>query len=533
MKISYLKINSKFKNLNDIKIDFNIENFMTVIVGRNGAGKSNVIEALVSIFRNLDLGEKTLFSFEILYHLENNGNEIYVRINADNTEETVHKQYKIDYSQDLQIWNKISISKVKRDSDGKSDYLPRHVFAYYSGSSDRLESYFVNHRVSFYRKLLENKLDMTGEMRPMFYAKPIHSQFVLLAFFLNNGDMEGREFLKKYLGIENLESVHFTFRKPEWAKKSDELFWGARGVVKTFIDKIISYSSAPIKSEGMEPSGYLGTAQKNEFVHLHVNSLNDLQNIANGLSSDEFFKMLESTLLSNLLFEIKIRVKVKNVNEILSFSELSEGEQQLLTLLGLLKFTGGKDTLFLLDEPDTHLNPSWTVDYFKFLEEFTCNKESTQIVLATHHPLAIAELKKEQIRIMWKDEHQNVYSSIPENDPLGMGYAGLLTSDLFGLKSDLDSKTLKLLNEHAALLSIENRTLSENERYEELKLKLNNYGFLEAYSDPYFKSFVQSLTRKISNTPIYTKTLSSEELEELSDMTDQILEELDAEEESE
>jgi predicted ATPase len=532
MKIESLKIKSKFKNLDNIIIDFNTESFMTVIIGRNGSGKSNVIEALVSIFRNLDLGEAPTFSYEIVYNLEGDGEPKFVKVTADHIQETLSKQYKIKYSSDNINWTEIAISKVKRDKEGQSIYLPRHVFAYYSGPSDRLENYFIKHRSDFYYKLLKNKLDLKGEMRPLFYAKPIHSQFVLLAFFLNQEDTEGKEFLKEYLGIESLDSVHFIFRKPDWAKteNKDDIFWGAEGVVREFLNKLLPHSLAPIKIDGEEYSGFLSKKHKNEFLHLSIPSAEKLMHVADGLSADKFFKMLESTLLSELLSEIRVQVKVKNVDEVLSFKELSEGEQQLLTLLGLLKFTGGKDSLFLLDEPDTHLNPSWTVDYFKFLEQFTSNKESTQIILATHHPLAIAELKKEQVKIMLKDENQKVFASEPIDDPVGMGYAGLLTSDLFGLRSDLDSKTLKLLDEHAILLAKSNLTAIENNRFNILKDELNKCGFLEAYSDPYFAAFVKAWMHKEEVNKTQNRILSKEEIEKLSSITDDILSEIEAEE---
>lgn len=79
----------------------------------------------------------------------------------------------------------IPFSKVKRDKEGKAPYLPNYVFAYYSGPSDRLEDYFKKHRINFYRRLIkkEENVDLKGDIRPLFYAKPNHSQFVLLAFF--------------------------------------------------------------------------------------------------------------------------------------------------------------------------------------------------------------------------------------------------------------------------------------------------------------------------------------------------------------
>ena len=40
---------------------------MTVLVGCNGTGKSNLLEALTIIFRDLDLGERPRFSYELRY----------------------------------------------------------------------------------------------------------------------------------------------------------------------------------------------------------------------------------------------------------------------------------------------------------------------------------------------------------------------------------------------------------------------------------------------------------------------------------
>lgn len=69
MKVDKLYIRSRFKNLENVKVDFDENHLMTVVVGRNGSGKSNVLEALVSIFRNLDLGEAPAFSYELTYRL--------------------------------------------------------------------------------------------------------------------------------------------------------------------------------------------------------------------------------------------------------------------------------------------------------------------------------------------------------------------------------------------------------------------------------------------------------------------------------
>lgn len=51
----------------------------------------------------------------------------------------------------------------------------------------------------------------------------------------------------------------------------------------------------------------------------------------------------------------------------LRLSELSDSERQLLMVLGLTRISRGKRVLFLLDEPDTDLNPAWQLDYLKLI----------------------------------------------------------------------------------------------------------------------------------------------------------------------
>ncbi len=82
MKLDKLWV-SEFKNLKNITIDFDQNELVTVIIGWNGAGKSNVIEALVIIFRDLDLHYPPAFSYDLEYVCR--GRKIYIeaRVNDD------------------------------------------------------------------------------------------------------------------------------------------------------------------------------------------------------------------------------------------------------------------------------------------------------------------------------------------------------------------------------------------------------------------------------------------------------------------
>lgn len=485
MKLDYLTIRSGFKNISNLTVDFDESHLLTVLVGRNGSGKSNIIEALVKIFRALDLGEQAPFSYELIYSLGAE-NRIWVKVDADPTYgSTPISQHQIEVTEKhdehtMPMWSKVSLAKVQRDKKGESPYLPKHLFAYYSGPSDRLEDLFVKHRSDFYGKLLKDKVRIEDEVRPLFYAKPYHSQFVLLAFFLSGQSDVGRKFLETHLGIKRFHSAHFVFKKPSWfqIKNKGDTFWGARGVVRQFLDLLLPNSY-----------GVVSTGADNEFAHLFLPDLASLNNTARGLGPKNFFKMLESTLLSDLISSVHVKVVLNN-DEIVSFSELSEGEQQLLTVFGLLQFTAESDSLFLLDEPDTHLNPAWAAKYHAFLNRFIPNKNHCHIVMVTHHPLAIAELTKDQIQVLHRDANGLSYAEKPAESPIGMGVNGILTSDMFGMATTLDQHTSKVIEDRRTIL--EKDTLSEEDKLELRKLNssLERLGYGYTHPDEDYRQFL-------------------------------------------
>ena len=80
MRLAYLKID-QFKNLTDFAIEFDEASTepVTVLLGRNGSGKSNLFEALVIIFRDLIRGKATTdFGYDLRYTLR--GGTVSVRI---------------------------------------------------------------------------------------------------------------------------------------------------------------------------------------------------------------------------------------------------------------------------------------------------------------------------------------------------------------------------------------------------------------------------------------------------------------------
>jgi ABC-type multidrug transport system ATPase subunit len=350
--------------------------------------------------------------------------------------------------------------------------------------------------------------------------------------FFNEQDPKIMDFLERHLRIEGLESVLFVMRQPSWpSQQGDPRFWKARGKVQAFLDELYKRSLAPIRMKHRVPLGFRKHATP-EHLYLYVKDSDTLSELANVYpSQQEFFKALESTYISELVSEVRIQVRIRNMDGTLTFRDLSEGEQQLLMVLGLLRFTKEDEALFLLDEPDTHLNPAWGMQYLNFVEDVVGGRESSHIIMTTHNPLVIAGLGRSEVRIMQKDEASgHIYAEDPREDPKGMGVAGILTSDLFGLRSTLDPDTQAQLEERRELAAkVEDLSPTEIQRLGELNEALWGLDHTITMRDPRYEQFVKGMTRLEDPSVRRQVTLTPEQQEKQRQLALDILGELEAE----
>lgn len=522
----------QFKNLKNVTIDFDEDHWVTVVIGWNGTGKSNVLEALAIIFRDLISKKRTAaFAFKLAYRMGTGDSTKHIHIDADPDREKepliVHvasatqarqaglteSLLEFDTPDEMPSGEAI---KLKTFLDGEATYLPRYVFSYYSGESTRMHEVFRPYLESYDSKLRNGE---DPGLKRLFYAMPVHSQFVLLAFLIQQSDVV-RSFLDEHLGLdpdEGIESVLFVLRQPPWKSKApdgDPRFWNARGVVRDFLARLYDIAMAPIEVS-RRVSTSIWNKETLQFKYLYVKDIAALRRLVGNQSPASFFRDLESTYVSELIEEVRIRVRLKKNDGSVTFRELSEGEQQLLTVLGLLRFTAEDESLFLLDEPDTHLNPRWCVDYLSYLKSFVGqnaeSKDNSHIVLTTHNPLAIAELVKEQVQILYRDQGARaVRAENPAVDPKGMGFSGIITSDMFGLGSSLDKATNDdLLALHR--LSMQD-ALSEIDRQELVRIRKNLEGldFNFASRDRLEQEYLRARFDLASDTPIDDPILTPE-----------------------
>ena len=532
------------------------------LIGQNGTGKSNLIEALITIFRDVDLDREAAFDYTLEYGIRGHA----VRIEADTAKQ------KRPF-----VW-----VDGKAESQGyllkNRELLPAHIFAYYSGRNERIESLFQEHQRRFNQRqeittdevlseqLLENftgseadiraveeakrrresRLKQAGDdrLRRLFYCRGGHSQQVLLACLLSDDPVFQK--VLKNLHIESLESALFVLKEPHRLREKrrsgkfdeqelnegDPRFWYARGnVVSEFLDKLWQVAWAPIEQEATKQIDFRGRSEKQKQLYLFVSSQDKLKQLGELVGgTDSFFRYAEGAYIGDLIDEVRITVKKRDEHGgKVSFTQLSEGELQMLTVLGLMRITREDHCLFLLDEPDTHLNPIWKLRYFDDIEGVLTSDDAalaqgeSQILITTHDPMMVGSLKREQVHILRRDGNRTVVDT-PDEHTQGMGVTGLLKSELFGLSSTLDIETERRLFRRNELYVKAPRTPEEDAELRRLSAELADLGFSTAdFRDPDYALFV----RKMAQHRRFRKpVLTPEEQAEQDAIADSIIDEI-------
>jgi predicted ATPase len=516
MKLKELTL-PNYKGFVNFKITFDAGSPITTIIGQNGVGKSNLIEIIVSIFMAIDLGEQTDFSYTLIYECREH--EIQARFDVE------------DSSQNLVVIDtkKRTFAYLKNNA---KEYLPLNIFTYYSGTNERVESLFVKHQTRFYDALTKGDNQL---IRRFFYCREVHSFFVLLAFLVDN-EKASKDLLEK-LHIKSLESVLFVLKKPYWYKgkpskimleEGDERFWYSRGIVKDFLSNLWDQAIAPIDNAERKIIDFRGRSETQNRLYLFLPDKSSLENLASHYADTaDLFKNIESTYIADLLEDVQVTVITKD-NKELTFSALSEGERQLLTVLGLMKFTRGDESLFLLDEPDTHLNPRWKLDYFdqiKKILDYTIEGskrtawDSSQVILTTHDPMMLTSLHAKQVRVITEVDGVKT-SELPDEDPINMGVEAIIQSDLYGIRTSLDKEI-----QHK--IDLRNRLLSSQKDGEEvtkaiftINRELDEMGMSQAHPNPYFTNFAKAVSR---NPKFRRPEFSADEYENIQKLSDEIL----------
>ncbi|MCP1166781.1 AAA family ATPase [Bacillus sp. 1813sda1] len=359
MKLKSLYI-EEFRNLKQFTIDFQkTTSFIQAIIGKNGSGKSNLLEAIVTIFKGMVLEESPQFNFEMSYIY--NAEEIKVSGVKGEGFTVIYRGFESDLGT-------LTASLLHR---GESIY-PENIVLYYSGVNLRLRELVKVFEESFIGNL-DKKLFTP---RRFFYVVEEHYSLFLLAL-LSSELKQIRSMLEEKFSIYGLKSFEI-FLNTNYRHIGGEL--------EQFISLLWEEASEKI-------------GEKNGIRLRFSDAERSLYRIRDTVGYErDILKWLDACLYSNCIVDVHIELKKDEFSStIISHKELSEGEQQLLLLTGLAEFFGYKESLYLWDEPDTFLHPKWQRELTNHIEGLDVKQ---QFILTTHSPNLLTTMDRENVFIL-------------------------------------------------------------------------------------------------------------------------------------
>ena len=461
MKLKSLYI-QKYKNLAPITINFESGNGLTMLVGNNGSGKSNVLEAISGIFHDLFKGKDSR-KIKCDYKLQYTLNEINCVIEQTNGF--------------LRCYG----PKFKRREYFIEENAPHNIIGLYSGEEDRLwTSFYESYYKAYIRRI--KTFRHQEHMRLMLINK-YYWNVALLTLLLSNNETL-KPFIENDLGITAISKIelYFNFKN----------FYDVNELLKTFIERI-----NPDHKNKIECS--IEDLRNNIFYSVLLdengNALVDENGnkflVENGITDTEVFQNLTQAYMPKN--EKIIKDIIIQIDNDITVKQLSEGEKKLILVKTVLEILSDEKTLILMDEPDAHLHEGRKPALCSMMREYP----NRQIVIATHSPV-MAQLANEKELLML--EHEG-------------GKATLLTEEkidkikhLTGTSWDVIGQGM-MLKSNRPLVVFEGKTdvMYVKRALEMLKSRSDDYAFLNvdflnANGAGNAKSFIDNLKAFVPNT---------------------------------
>lgn len=478
MKLISLEIGEKFRSLNTgFKIEFHnltIEGLNEMpkfqpfcFAGLNGSGKSNVLEALASIFYHLELCvakfrpesfEKhfrrdtcTPDAFELKYLI--NFNQIGEKLQAKIV--TISKSSSKDpvmlveeYGQeDSQIFGiALYSSENSNETAPGKIYLPEVVVGYSSGENEILSLPFIKNRLVHFDEYKEAVIKNLAYNEPetsLIYIDSEMSQAVLLSILLFENEDTLRP-LERELHIKGLRSFRMNlnlqklyidkerknwipilqqFNKQidilkncasSWFVDSDVLWldFYVDDTLKTVFRANLknSFELFRLFQVLYELNARIVSDQIKEEVYSSKGYYTDGK-LPTGSPAQNVFHFLDYLILKDVGEKEPIELLLRN---------FSDGEHQFLHTMGICLMLKDKSSLLLLDEPETHYNPNWRAKFIDILDEsITAGGGSNllkEILLTSHSPFIISDCLPNNVIFFHKDPVTNETTAMKASD---------------------------------------------------------------------------------------------------------------------
>lgn len=345
IRITRLKV-AGFKNIQHQTFYFSNHNGLTLLIGNNGSGKSNVLEFISNVFKNLFRQEADFRSnFEIEWDADGNMNKVKW-YNGHLTEERNGSAASVNNTMDY----------------------PKRVVAIYSGESERLwTSFYKPCYDTFISNINQNQqqgaLNVNTVFPRLLYLNRFYWDVALLSLLCSDSP-DVQEFLRDGVGIQRVEYITFRF-------KERQTYAGfAVSPVLQFV-QLIDGKTVYTLDEFKRILADAAIEAKDLFEYLYI------------AFSPKNSKIIES---------VQVRF-----NTDLTIDDMSEGLKKRLLVRAALELAGYEDTLYLLDEPDAHVHIDKKISIIDTIKQF---RQHRHIFVTTHSPSVCKDVDAQSIILM-------------------------------------------------------------------------------------------------------------------------------------
>lgn len=344
----------EYKNLSG-NYDFTAQDGYIALIGENGSGKSNLLEAISLIFGKL---------YKIS-NIEDIG-KFRIRYEIDGTE---HSYGNIDENG----------NDIEFDANPT---LPSSVISCYSGEDMRLwHMVYENYYMQYFKKALRDK---TFSPKIMYINK--YCWKIAFIALLCSDKEEVKSFLKDCCHYNDITevSIKFAVDPAKRAMFVDHLACRWYDAISQNVDENGEINANIFASTDMITYGATSQYAPNYvFQFLYLLSLP---------KKDTSKKQTVDKLIND------ITINVNGVN----FDGLSEGEKKMILIECITQILGDENSLVLLDEPDAHTHVARKKDLLEAIELF-----DGQTILTTHSPVFTALINKNNIFPVTKGQFIN------------------------------------------------------------------------------------------------------------------------------